>query len=210
MKILAFVDLHSKHGSPEYVDFYTSIKYVRALKETAKKENPDLIICAGDTSLFENHLQEIMEKISNIGKKVLVIPGNHETDSVLKKICAFHENLIFINRRAVEIGDCTFIGFTGESFLRQDKELEKFIKKIKPKIKGRKTVLVTHAPPYNTKLDKIGKAHCGNKTIANLIKTNTCIVLCICGHIHENAGKQDKLNNALLINPGPKGKIICI
>ncbi|MBW2973109.1 metallophosphoesterase family protein [Candidatus Woesearchaeota archaeon] len=210
MKILAFVDLHSRPRSPEYVDFYQSLKYIKRLKEKAKKTKPDVIVCAGDVSLFENHLEELMKRISKIGKKVLIIPGNHETDSVMRKICSFHDSLIFLNKKAIKIGDYVFVGFTGESFLRQDKEMEKFIKKIKPKIKGKKVVLVTHAPPYKTKLDRIGKEYCGNKTITKFIKSNPNIVLEICGHLHENAGKKDKLNNALLINPGPLGKIIKI
>jgi len=210
MKILAFVDLHSKHGSPEYVDYHKSLKYIKKLKEKAKKHKPDVIICAGDISLFENHIDELLKRISKIGKKILVIPGNHETGSVLRKICSHHESLIYIEKKAIKIGDCMFVGFSGEGFLRRDTEMEKFIKKIKPKIKGKKTVLVTHAPPYKTKLDKIGREHCGNRTITNFIKANKNIVLEICGHIHENAGKEDKINKAKLINPGPKGKIIKI
>lgn len=208
MKILAFVDLHSKPRSPEYVDFYTSTKYIKKLKERAKKEKPDLIICAGDVSLFENHLEEMMKRISKMGKKILVIPGNHETNSIMRKICSFHDSLTFLNKKAIKIGDYVFVGFTGEGFLRRDQELERFIKKIKPKIKGKNVVLVTHAPPYKTKLDKIGREHCGNKTISNFIQANKNIVLEICGHIHENAGKKDKLNKAILVNPGPLGALI--
>ncbi|MBW3014700.1 metallophosphoesterase family protein [Candidatus Woesearchaeota archaeon] len=208
MKILAFVDLHSRHGSPEYVDFYQSMKYIKNLKEQVKKHKPDVIVCAGDVSLFENHIDELLKRISSIGKKILVIPGNHETGSVIRKICSHHESLTYIDKKAVKMGDYVFLGFSGEGFLRRDTEMERFIKTIKPKIKGKKVVLVTHAPPYNTKLDKIGREHCGNRTISNFIKANKNIVLEICGHIHENAGKKDKLNNAILINPGPKGKII--
>jgi Icc-related predicted phosphoesterase len=210
MKILAFVDLHSKPRSPEYVNFYTSLKYVKDLKAKVKKHKPDVVVCAGDVSLFENHIDEIMKRISKIHKKILMIPGNHETGAVMRKICSFYDNLVFINKKAVKVGDYFFVGFSGEGFLRRDQDLERFIKKIKPKIKGKKVVLVTHAPPYETKLDKIGREHCGNRTIRNFIKSNKNIVLEICGHIHENAGKQDKLNNALLINPGPKGKVIKI
>jgi hypothetical protein len=210
MKILAFVDLHSKHGSPEYVDFYTSLKYIKKLKALAKKEKPDLILFAGDASLFENHLEELMAEISKIGKKILVIPGNHETAAVMKKICSFHDSLIFIHKKAVKMGDYIFVGFSGEGFLRTDKEMEKFIKRIRPKIKGKKVVLVTHAPPYKTKLDKIGREYCGNNTITKFIKSNKNIILAVCGHIHENAGKKDKINNATIINPGPKGEIIKI
>ncbi|MBW3004898.1 metallophosphoesterase [Candidatus Woesearchaeota archaeon] len=208
MKILAFVDLHSKHGSPEYVDFYGSIKYIKKLKALAKKEKPDVILFAGDASLFENHLEELMAKISEIGKKIFVIHGNHETAAVMKKICSFHDNLIFIHKKTVKLDDYVFVGFSGEGFLRTDKEMEKFLKKIKPKIKGKKTVLMTHAPPYKTKLDKIGREHCGNNTITKFIQSNKNILLAICGHIHETAGKKDKVNNATIINPGPLGVII--
>ena len=208
MKILAFVDLHSKPRSPEYVNFYTSLKYVKALKEKVKKYKPDVVVCAGDVSLFENHIEEIMKRISKIHKKILIIPGNHETSAVMRKICSFYDSLIFINKKAVKTGDYVFVGFSGEGFLRRDQELERFIKKIKPKIKGKKIVLVTHAPPYKTKLDKIGKEHCGNRTISNFIKANKNIVLEICGHIHENAGKKDKINKTILVNPGPLGVMI--
>lgn len=208
MKILAFVDLHSKQGSPEYVDFYHSMQYIKKLEEKAKKHKPDVIVCAGDISLFENHIEELMKRISRIGKKILIIPGNHETGLLIKKICSFYDNMHDINKKIQQVDDYAFIGFTGEGFLRRDKELENFIKKIQPKIKGKKIILVTHAPPYETKLDRIGRQHCGNKTVSNFIKANKNIVLEICGHIHENAGKEDKLNKAILINPGPKGKII--
>jgi len=208
MKILAFVDLHSKHGSPEYVDFYTSLKYIKKLKKLAKKEKPDVVLFAGDASLFENHLEELMKEISQIHKNILVIHGNHETPNVMKKLCSIYDSLKFIHKKAVKIGDYTFIGFSGEGFLRADEEMEKFIKKIKPKIKGKKTILITHAPPYKTKLDKIGKEYCGNKTITKFIQSNKNIILAVCGHIHENAGKKDKINKATIINPGPKGEII--
>jgi len=208
MKILAFSDLHARPRSPDYVDFYAILKYIKKLKAKSKKSKPDVIICAGDMSLFEHDLEEIMQKISKLGKKILMIPGNHETPSFVRKLCSFYDNIVYINKRAVKIGDYTFVGFTGEGFLRQDPEMAKFLKKIKPKLKGKKVVLVTHAPPYRTKLDKIGREYCGNKTISTFIKKNKNIVLEICGHLHENAGKEDKMNNAKLVNPGPVGKII--
>jgi Icc-related predicted phosphoesterase len=33
---------------------------------------------------------------------------------------------------------------------------------------------------------------------------------CICGHIHETFGLEDKLGNTDIVNAGPKGKIIVI
>lgn len=196
MKILAFVDVHA------------SMTALKKLEEKAKKQKPDVIICAGDISIFENHLDVLMNKISRLGKKVLMIPGNHETPVVLKKMCSFYENMTYLNKKIVKINDIYFIGFSGEGFSRTDLELEQFAKKIKSEIKGKKLVFVTHAPPYKTKLDVIGKEHCGNKTVTNFIKSNPNILLHICGHFHETSGDEDKIGRTRTINPGPWGKII--
>ena len=32
----------------------------------------------------------------------------------------------------------------------------------------------------------------------------------LCGHLHENFNKKDKLNKTILINPGPNGEMITI
>ena len=72
---------------------------------------------------------------------------------------------------------------------------------------GKKTVLVTHAPPYGTKLDNVHGGHSGNKSIRKFIeKCQPCLLFC--GHIHENSGKQDRIKKTVVVNPGPFGKIV--
>jgi len=89
------------------------------------------------------------------------------------------------------------------------KQACKFSVKTIKKNKGKKIILVTHAPPYRTNLDNIEGDSCGNKAIRNFIdKVKPDLV--ISGHLHENAGKGDKIKNTRLINPGPFGKIIVI
>ncbi|MEM4263736.1 MAG: metallophosphoesterase [Candidatus Woesearchaeota archaeon] len=196
MKILAFVDVHA------------SMTALKKLEEKVKKHKPDVIVCAGDISIFENDIEVLMNKVSKLGKKILIIPGNHETPAVLKKLCSFYENIIYINKKIIRINDIYFIGFAGEGFSRTDSELEEFGKKIKHEIKDKKIVFVTHAPPYKTKLDMIGKEHCGNKTVTNFIKSNPNIVLHVCGHFHETSGNEDRIGSTRTINPGPWGRII--
>ncbi len=93
-----------------------------------------------------------------------------------------------------------------------DKGFEKTSIKFKKIIhanKGKKIILVTHAPPYKTRLDKLVGGHCGNKSIRYFIERNK-IDLLICGHLHENFGKEDKIKRTKIINPGPFGKIVMI
>jgi len=200
MKILAFGDLHG------------SSKALKKLEEKVKKENPDLIVCIGDMSIFEQNLDYIMHKISKLKKPTLTLHGNHEDESTLKKSCSLFENITFIHGRTYEFNNVLFIGWGGGGFSLRDKELEKKIKEFKQKMKDfDKIILLTHAPPYNTKIDKILEESCGNKTIRNFIIDNTKkIKVAISGHLHENSGKEDKLKETRIINPGPFGKIVNI
>ena len=104
-----------------------------------------------------------------------------------------------------------FLGYGGGGFSQRDKEFEhlaktKFNDAIKSN-KDKKIILVTHAPPYGTKVDLIVGEHCGNKTFRDFIIKNK-VDLHICGHLHENFDKKDNLKKTLIVNPGPYGRII--
>ncbi|MBL7055824.1 metallophosphoesterase [Candidatus Woesearchaeota archaeon] len=200
MKLLAFTDLH-----------LSSIAFSK-LRSKIKKHNPDLLVCAGDISIFEEGLDQMLDKLNKLKKKVILINGNHEEDNVMKKLCKKHKNLFFIHKKSHIEENILFLGYGGGGFSMIDKEFyntgEKFSKIIK-KNKDKKTILITHAPPYGTKLDLIIGEHCGNKTFLKFIKKNK-INLHLCGHLHENFGKKDKIGKTKTINPGPYGEIIII
>jgi len=192
MKILAFVDMHG------------DLSALIDLKKKAKKA--DAIVCAGDITIFENDIDYFLLELNNIGKPVLIIHGNHESSSVLKNLCKPLENITFIHKKLHKLQDLLFVGYGGGGFSLTEPGFEKFVKNNKSKIKG-KIVLVTHAPPYGTKLDKLNSEHYGNKSITKFIEQFKP-KLVICGHLHETAGIVQKLGKTLAINPGPKGKII--
>lgn len=194
MKILAFVDIHEN---------------LTALKEIEKKaEKVDLVICLGDLTIFENHLEQLMKRLGKIKKPIFMLHGNHETATVLKKYCSFYDNITFVHKRLKKFGEYYFLGWGGGGFDQIETEFETLVRNVD--IKGKKVILLTHAPPYNTKLDIIGKIHHGNKSIVKYVKKNKNIILYLCGHFHDTWGKKDKINKTLLINPGPKGEIITI
>ena len=200
MKILAFTDPH------------LSSYALKKIKSKVKKQNPDLIICAGDISIFEQGLNPFLNKLNKLKKKILLIHGNHETDKVLRKLCKKYKNLIFIHKKYYKQNNCIFLGYGGGGFSLTDPGLKKISKKftkIIKKNKDKKIILITHAPPYKTKLDLIVDNHCGNKTIRDFIIKNK-IDLNICGHLHETFNKKDKIKKTEVINPGPYGKIIKI
>ncbi|MBU0471342.1 MAG: metallophosphoesterase [Nanoarchaeota archaeon] len=193
MKILAFTD---HHGSPE--DF----------KEVARKaKSADIIICGGDFTIFEHEIEYIMEQINNLPKKVLIIHGNHEDEETVRFLANHFKNVEFIHKGYYEIKDYLFIGYGGGGFSTTDPEFEELSKQFKQIMKGKKTILITHGPPYGTKTDKIGMGYVGNKSFTKFIKEAQPEIV-ICGHIHETFGKRDNIGKSKVINPGPEGEII--
>jgi len=91
-----------------------------------------------------------------------------------------------------------------------DRKFEKAMKKFDGKIKkAKKFILIIHQPPYKTKLDMVMDVHCGNKSFTRFIKEKKPSLV-ICGHLHENEGKEDKIGKTRIVNPGPFGKILMV
>ena len=200
MKILAFADVHGFD------------KAFKSLKNKVKRSKPDMIICAGDFTLFEHDMEKILKKINAFNKPVFLIQGNHESSSRVQSLCRKFKNISFTHKKIKPFKNFLVFGWGGGGFSFTDKEFEKFVKKNKPKFKKKEVVFVTHAPPYNTKLDYLdySKSHVGNKSFTDFIKKNKNIILAISGHLHENEGKKDNINKTILANPGIYGRIFQI
>lgn len=200
MKILVFTDVH---GDP---------KIIKKLIELSKKV--DLMICCGDITYFSHKLDKILSIFNKTKKKLLIIPGNHESEQDIEKADKKYKYIININKKSYSINGLLFLGYGAGCFSIDDKEFENTTKKFKKLIKkDSKIILVTHAPIYNTKTDYLpwwtGKnKHRGNKSIRKFIEKYQP-KFAFCGHFHENLGKKDKIKNTYVVNPG-YGKIIVI
>tara|TARA_Y100000310_G_C20578738_1_gene761864 strand:+ start:589 stop:1194 length:606 start_codon:yes stop_codon:yes gene_type:complete len=196
MKILFFVDLHE------------SKKALEQLKKKAKKA--DLIVCAGDFSIFENKIKWVLREIDRMGKEVLLIPGNHETLGITRNICSASKRLKDIHGQVFKKGELLFVAYGEGGFSDTDPGFEKFWAKKKQVIldlqkKGLKLIFVTHGPPYGTTVDDMGqKDYVGCKSYTKFIKRHKPL-LSVSGHLHENAGKEAWIGKTLVFNPGPKG-----
>ena len=199
MKLLAFTDIHG------------SLLALKRIEHKVKSEKPDLLICAGDISIFEHGIVNILRKLNKLNKKILIVHGNHEDDITFIKYSRLLKNIIFIHKSYYVENNILFLGYGGGGFSMVDKEFEKTaknkFKKIIMENKDKKIVFVTHAPPYKTKLDKLGTNHAGNKSFRKFLGKNN-VALMISGHLHENFGKEDNIGKTKVINPGPFGKII--
>lgn len=197
MKILAFVDTHGNK---------------KAINQVLKKvDEVDLIICAGDVSEWGSNIKSILSEFKKTKKPLLIIPGNHEFDEELREECKSFDNVIYLHKGSYTLGNYSFFGYGGGGFAERSPEFESASKKFLKTVSNEsKIILVTHGPPYGTKLDSLpGLGHRGCKSLREFIDKAKPL-LHICGHLHENAGNQQVVGRTLVVNPGPSGLIFKI
>ncbi len=195
MKILAFGDTHG------------NITLLNRVVAKAKKSGVDIVICAGDLSMFSHKLGRLVKILSKC-KKAILLHGNHESPKEMRAICSHYPNIVFLHKKSHRMGKYLFLAYGGGGFSRKDRSFESSAARLSPKIKeGDEVVFITHAPPYNTKLDLVYGNHVGNLSIRKFIE-QAKPQLVICGHIHECENKMQVLGKTLMINPGHDGKIL--
>src|SRR3989338_8298283 len=114
MKILNFVDMHG------------SVKVLSKIKEMA--ENADLIICAGDFSVWGRAQEAILRQFNSLKKPFIIIQGNHESDAEVNGFCKEFKNLNYAHKRLLNVGEFLIVGY-GDGGCKSFKE---FLDKYKP------------------------------------------------------------------------------
>jgi len=194
MKILVMGDIH---GQCQKIFNYL------------QKNKVDLIILTGDITNFGPFklCKEILNEICLFDIPTLVIPGNCDPTGIYEEI--ENSNAINIHNKTIIIKNMGICGFGGSNPTPFDTPLEfeevqiyQEIEKLMKQIENQEIkILVTHAPPYNTKTDLIPSGdHVGSKSIRKIIEEFQPS-LNLCGHIHE-AVAIDKIENTIIVNPG--------
>jgi len=205
MKILAFTDFHGDK------------KMISKILKRSRKENPDVLVCAGDFTVFGKNLDKIMSNFL-IGKPFVFIPGNHEDNEKSLYVFAKKAEALLVHQTTIVVKNVLFVGSGGGIFGKIEPTLEISKKSLTLKIKNfkknhpkGKVVFLTHRPAYGTKCDFMPdiQENVGAINITEFINKNP-IDLHICGHIHECFNTRDKIGKTITVNPGPEGKIINI
>lgn len=197
MKFLAFVDMHQDMQDFEILQ-----------KRIESNSNISCIVCLGDFTFFGHNMQQLLEILNSLGKKLYLIHGNHEDEKSIEKIINKYKNIAFVHKQIVEIEGVNFVFFGGGGFSSREPEFKELIKKNQEKLgTAKKIVLATHPPPYKTTLDELSPGwHVGVKDFKEFIEKYNPI-LAISGHIHENYKKTQKYKKTILANPGGDGEV---
>ncbi len=195
-KILAVGDIHGDTG------------LVKRLAERAVKENVDLVILAGDLTLFEESTKNIIGPFIKAKKQVLLIPGNHESIATADFLAEMYPETKNIHGYSFKKNNLGIFGAgSADIGINQIKDSEIFslLKKGHESIKDSdKKIMVTHMHPQGSKAEFSGFP--GSKGIRKAIKEFQPNIL-ITAHIHEAAGLEEYMGKTKVINVSRKEKI---
>lgn len=195
MRLLVFSDIHGNKSALE------------RLMDT----EADYYFAAGDLANFGRGLEKLAPVLQNRAERMYVIPGNHESEADIARMCEefgfhnFHGQTIQIEGytvAALGYSNPTPFDTPGE-YSEQElaARLEKF-DGLNP------LILICHAPPKDTKLDRAGEGqHFGSTAVRDFIVRNQPAYF-YCGHIHEAAGQQDIIGRTIGWNVGPRGQVL--
>jgi Icc-related predicted phosphoesterase len=198
MRILAFTDIHGA--------------YDRVVGILSKEPPFDAVIVGGDLTTHGtvNEATHAVRRFQEFGKPLFIVAGNMD----LPAFDALYDSLgVNINAKGAVLGEAGFFGIAGSPFTPMHTPYEISEEEIGRRADAgwrdvqasRWKVFVPHAPPYNTKLDKIllGK-HVGSSAVRTFVEEKQPDVL-VCGHIHESRG-LDSLGKTRLVNCGAAGR----
>nr|QBM01392.1 hypothetical protein [uncultured archaeon] len=199
MKILAAGDIHGDS------------RLAKKLAERAKKEKVDLVILTGDLTYAEQSTENLLGPFAKAKKKVLILPGNHETIATTNFLAQMYPNVKSIHGYSVKQGDIGIFGCGGANiglFRIGEKEMYDLLEKGFDDVKKSRTkIMVTHVHPAGTLMEKFTSFFPGSDAVKRAIKKFQPDIA-LCSHVHEAAGIEEKIGKTKVINVGREGKII--
>ena len=196
MKLLIFSDIHGDLRSLE-----------RIVGQPA-----DIYIAAGDLSNFGRALDRCGEVLQPLGERLWVLPGNHETCDETRAFCE-RFGFVDFHRRVRALPSATGatqwagLGYSNITpFNTPGEYSEDEISKALNVFDGVKPLsLVVHFPPLGTTLDEFAPGkHAGSPTLRTWVERAQPVYL-FCGHIHECAGRSDRIGTTQCFNVGKQG-----
>jgi Icc-related predicted phosphoesterase len=193
VRLLAFSDVHRNDRT------------ARKLADMAA--DADVVVAAGDFADLHIGLEKLIDMLVVIETPTVLVPGNNETEDALREACQGWKAATVLHGETIEIDGVSFYGLGGGipttpwdwSFDLSEEEAAQ-------KLAGAPSggVFVLHSPPKGH-LD--GPRELGSEAILRAIEEKEPQVA-IFGHVHEDAGEEDRIGPTRLYNVGPEGTFI--
>jgi Icc-related predicted phosphoesterase len=183
---------------------------LRAL-QTAMSVEADLYLCAGDLVNWGRGLDKMAGPMLPKADKVYVLPGNHESEADLAAFCSRHGfHNLHGQSMLVEGVHVAGLGYSSPTpFATPGEYSEKELGERLAKFAGLEPmVLICHAPPLDTPLDRIHEGlNGGSQAVRDFVAARQPQHF-FCGHIHEAEGVVIQMGATLARNVGKKGYLL--
>jgi len=195
MTLLIFSDIHNDWKTLE------SILSVEA----------DYYISGGDQGTWSRGLDRAGEILQTRGKKVWVLPGNHESASQIAAMCErFGLNNLHKRHFAAGKWQVAGLGYSSPTPFNTPGEYseQQIAERLEPFAKLDPLVLICHAPPRDTLLDQVRPGlHAGSSAVREFIEKHQPPHF-FCGHIHEAEGVAIRMGKTEARNVGKKAYLL--
>lgn len=195
MRILVFSDIHA--------DWKTLERHMET--------EADYYVAAGDLVSWARNMDRAGEILSRRADKVYVIPGNHESESDIARMCERY-GLTNLHGRSIQAGPLHLaaLGYSNHTPFHTPGEYseEQLAAKLAPFSGLKPLVLVCHCPPKGTALDRVAEGmHFGSTAILRFLENEQPLYF-FCGHIHEAEGVQTAIGRTKAVNVGRRGFLL--
>ena len=195
VKLLIFSDIHSNHAALE------------RLMDT----DADYYFAAGDLVNWGRDLDACGKILEKRADKVYVLPGNHESEAQIAAFCTqfgfhnFHGQTLQIGKYHVAV-----LGYSSPTPFNTPGEYSEaeLAERLSPFEKSNPLVLICHAPPHGTALDRIRDGvHGGSRSVRDFVDRYQPEHF-FCGHIHEAEGVEVHIGKTRAVNVGKRGYLL--
>jgi hypothetical protein len=195
MRILVFSDIHGD---------------LRTLERHVETE-ADYYFAAGDLVNWAKGFERVGPILARQAEKMYVIPGNHESESDIARLCEyfglnnFHGKTLQAGRYA--IGGLGYSNIT--PFQTPGEYGEQELATRLASFSGLKPlILICHCPPKGTALDRAREGlHFGSPAVKAFVEAEQPEWF-FCGHIHEAEGARAKIGLTTAVNVGKRGFLL--
>jgi uncharacterized protein len=182
----------------------------RAL-QMAMSQSADCYVCAGDLVNFGRGLDKLAMWMQPLAERVYILPGNHESAPDIADFCTrygFHD----FHGQTFELEGVHIAGLGYSSptpFATPGEYTEdELATRLEPFADLQPLVLICHAPPYDTALDRIHEGlHGGSRAVRTFIE-RTQPRHFFCGHIHEAEAVELQMGSTHAVNVGKRGYLL--
>ncbi|MBI2689138.1 MAG: metallophosphoesterase [Acidobacteria bacterium] len=195
MRLLVFSDIHNDKKA---------LEKVMAI-------DADMYVCAGDLVSWARGLDGMAELMKPRADKMYVMPGNHESEADITRVCeqfgfkSFHGKSVEAD--GVHIAG---LGYSCPTPFNTPGEYSEsqIADRLRPFASLQPLVLICHCPPKDTDLDGLkAGAHYGSTAVREFIQAYEPVRF-FCGHVHECEGRDVMVGHTRGVNVGKRGYLV--